>query len=240
MRLLVIVVMTLITIALIVKGSMDAERMHEDYVRFNGDPLVKAISDYNNKTNSLKGYVGGAGVTRAPLIQNYDERNPGTNLMGRDKAMSRGSNYKPSFSPQPMQSGSPFSKPSAPQEDYYPPPPSSAVKGSTVPGQLQQDEPAQPADDYYPPAPIDKAPVSNSAYPPMSKLNNNIPMLPQNLPMESAAVEKMYLPSGQRVAFAGTRVFTYNESGTPIPMPDGQYTLDGRKLVIKDGNRVLY
>lgn len=239
MRLLVIVVMTLITIALIVKGSMDAERMHEDYVRFNGDPLVKAISDYNNKTNSLKGYVGGAGVTRAPLTQNYDERNPGSNLMGRDKALSRGSNYKPSFSPQPMQSSNPFPKPAAPQEDYYPPPPSAATRSNSDTGQ-QQNAPAQPGDDYYPPPPLEKAPAASSAYPPMSKLNSTIPMLPQNLPMESAAVEKMYLPSGQRIAFAGTRVFTYDESGAPVPMPDGQYTLDGRKLVIKDGNRVLY
>lgn len=79
-----------------------------------------------------------------------------------------------------------------------------------------------PTDSYYPPPPVPQGVPRSDAVP----LENN---------------GEQYLSNGKRVAFSGSRVYTFDGQGRQIPMPDGVYTMYGGQvpLIVRSGRSVL-
>ncbi len=252
MKLLLMLVIMGLTLVMIFVGANDAAQRKDDHDKFGGDALIKAISEYNEKSNSIHGYIGAVGVTRTPLnnTEGSGTRKSGfsNGLMGNKQGNSLPPYMmnQPSAAQQPMGNGQ--AKPNA---DYYPPnpymPQTHQNNDYPPPPETSSDQDSgqnpAPAQDngYYPPAPVTAPAPPNQDYSPQSQYKYNPVkeyVVPMTLPVQSLPAEKMRLSSGQQVAFAGVDVYTFDRNGKPVAMPDGIYKMGPLKLHVRDGKNV--
>lgn len=229
MKVLMLVVMVGFTLVMIFVGARDAEQYREDKEKFGGDKLIKAISEYNEQSSKLRGHVGAVGVTRTPLSPDYDRKQKSSLRSNKKKGRSNG---LPGY----MQGTPPESK-----RNYYPPnpygPKTYRPKRGGSSGSRSND--AQGGDGYYPPPPLPQDESSlRKPYPPVSYRNKPF-TLPMTLPEQQWPEEALQLRNGQKIGFAGTTVYTYDKSGTPMPLPDGNYMVGGLMMHVKNGKKVL-
>lgn len=92
--------------------------------------------------------------------------------------------------------------------------------------------PAPDQNSYYPPPPL----PANSSLPPHSdiRMDKAVPYL--NL----SGDDGMHLAGGQKIGFVGTKAYTVDAHGKPVPLPDGKYAMyDGRvTITIRNGHKV--
>jgi hypothetical protein len=233
MKLILLLLMVGFTLVMVFVGSNDAARWKEDQEKYGGDELIKAISEYNEKSSKLRGPVGSVGVTRTPLSSDYDKRNnPRLGNSGYNNSR-KNSSQMPDY----MLSTPPEAR------GYYPPNPYAPQS----PGRKRsfnsdsRSEGSRGNDSYYPPAPV---PENNNSgqednyYPPRSE--NRAPFtIPMTLPKQPVPEHLTKLRSGQKVFFAGTTVYTYDKEGNPMPLPDGKYQVGKVEIYVKGGEQVL-
>lgn len=224
MKLLLMFFIIGLSLVAIFLGSKDAAQRKEDYEKYGGDALIKAISEYNEKSNSLHGPVGGIGVTRTPLTASQDQSGP----FGKHKS------YK---MPKYM-----MTRPGSVSPDdsrYYPPNPY-APKKRRYQQNSTDSEDSDAGNRYYPPPPLEESSPSQtgSGYPPQSH-NHKEYIIPMTLPPQAWPQKAMHLRSGQRIGFAGTSIYTYDKNGNPIALPDGYYKIGELRLHVIDGKKVI-
>jgi len=240
-----------LTLVAIFVGSHDAAEHKNLHDKYGGDALIKAISEYNEKSNSIHGYIGAAGVTRTPLSNTTDPMHRSNGMMGANKQQG---NQLPAYMMNQTPGNRPASNSNGNNNSYYPPNPympqthqnngDATQQNSGANGQQQ----SAPADNgYYPPPPVQAAPDNpdgQQQYPPppgpqSSNVNPGKPfVVPMTLPPQALPEDKLRLPSGQKVAFSGLVVYTYDNNGKPIPMPDGIYRVGSLLLHVRDGKKV--
>jgi hypothetical protein len=223
MRLLFFGGIILLCVALIFKGSYDAAQRRDDYNKYGGDYLIKAISEYNSKT--MSGPIGSAGVVRAPLT-NYG---PGTKQPGT------GQQGKKPVSSQPIyrQGGGMVTRPVSPAQPYYP--------TQDPPQSMGNKQGSRPSDSYYPPPPVEeRSPSQGVPLAPSSSKSTLKPYLAKDIPQQTWPDKLVTLRSGQKIGFNGADVYTFDPEGKPVVMPDGYYHLGSSRIHVQNGKKVIY
>lgn len=240
MKLLAMLLVVGLCLVAIFVGSRDAARKMDDYKKYGGDDLIKAISEYNEKSNALRGPIGSVGVTRTPLSSNGKGSSntkkifPGQQNMGYDKLPDYMMN-------RPLNSGTTGSGTTKGSlGNYYP-------SNPYAPKNTRPDTAAQPApanrggggNDYYPPPPLpQQSPSPSGRYSPQSNRPQEY-IVPMTLPEQAWPLDKMELAGGQKIRFAGTRIYTLDKKGRPIALPDGYYKMGGMELRVRDGHKLI-
>jgi len=108
-----------------------------------------------------------------------------------------------------------------------------------------QPQPGQqktPDDSYYPPPPTDSSIPRSTLQDEGQPHSMNIPKnVIRDIP-ERVYSRAQFEANGnnQKIGFYGTRVFTLNAQGLPVPLPDGTYNLTGGgTVVVRDGEKMI-
>lgn len=205
-----LIILAIFIILMVAFGNTSIKDSQEAYkARMKkGDPLVNAIMEHNDKKNTGPGGFKMMQPPPPPAMNGgiMQQRPPG---------------YQPGYmvptSPNPL--GVPLN-PNLPQQMPQQP--------------AAQPAPAQPGNNYYPP-PGDssklQAPADGKKRELSSKEREALEAF-SDIPREYYKKHPIYLSTGQPIGFWGARVFTFNQDGQPIPLPDGKYLLYEGKLQI--------
>lgn len=239
---------------LVIFGNNPMDELRKKRAERQGKQLVEKIEEANNKKKGIFGGImgGGGGINsnaRTPGTVDWEEEKKAAEAAAAAAAdpsrainnmlPQRGTVYN--SSPNPFMKANPYIRPT----------PNSITQDTGRPGTTPRPQGTSTRNDdgYYPPPPLRKG---YNQFGPQSSFEPK-PLSPEEI--EKLELTKKYerkknaehrhpnfvTDDGHPLEYFGTKVYTYAEDGSRIPMPDGQYQMyNGRWIMkIRGGEQVV-